>query len=85
MESDLLDVMRENGWSETGQDYDAVRWLKASLGEADESRREADRLSEENAALERDLEYAHEREQDLQQRLAAAQAPAAAAQPSVSP
>jgi len=32
----LLDVMREHGWSDTGPDHDAARWLKETLGDREE-------------------------------------------------
>jgi hypothetical protein len=56
MLSELLDVMREHGWSETGPDHDPVRWLKEHIewleGRASDAEREAESVQSELARRE---------------------------------
>ena len=50
MLSDILDVLREHGWSETGPGHDPARWLKDHIAWLDERVSEAWRDAERASA-----------------------------------
>ena len=64
MLNDLLDVLRDHGWSDTGPDHDPVKWLKdhwRDVLEAQHAQEDAERDAE------RERERADEAESKLQQ------------------
>lgn len=54
MLNDLLDVLRDNGWSDTGPDHDAVQWLKEYMADCEGLQKAADDAEDARATAERD-------------------------------